>query len=55
MIPNNLHADVIIKFLDTGIFLESESFKDEGMSEIPAKWKNQCQLGTAFNGGDQAS
>jgi hypothetical protein len=49
MMPNNLDADVIIRILDTSILPETEIFKDKGMSDILAKWKSQCQLGTTFN------
>ncbi|OAY79021.1 Subtilisin-like protease SBT5.3, partial [Ananas comosus] len=35
--------DTIIANLDTGVWPESESFKDEGLGPIPSKWKGICQ------------
>ncbi|KAJ4712934.1 putative Cucumisin [Melia azedarach] len=35
--------NVIIGFLDSGIWPESESFNDEGLSAPPARWKGACQ------------
>ncbi|WOG98990.1 hypothetical protein DCAR_0418336 [Daucus carota subsp. sativus] len=46
---SNYGSDVIIGFVDTGIWPESESFNDHGMSEVPSKWKGQCEVGLQFN------
>lgn len=40
--------DVVVGVLDTGIWPESESFNDTGLSSVPAHWKGSCETGRGF-------
>ncbi|KAL1213019.1 Subtilisin-like protease SBT3.3 [Cardamine amara subsp. amara] len=44
----NMGDQVIIGVIDTGVWPESESFKQNGAGPIPKKWKGGCESGENF-------
>ncbi|XP_021833692.1 subtilisin-like protease SBT4.3 isoform X2 [Prunus avium] len=43
-----VESDIIVGVIDSGIWPESDSFKDEGFGPPPKKWKGACEGGKNF-------
>ncbi|CAN8268272.1 unnamed protein product [Cochlearia groenlandica] len=44
-----VESDTIIGVIDSGIYRESESFKDKGFGPMPKKWRGVCEGGKNFS------
>ncbi|VFQ88469.1 unnamed protein product [Cuscuta campestris] len=49
LLKSNYGQNIIIGVLDSGLWPESESFRDDGLGNIPKAWKGECQSGDDFH------
>ncbi|XP_027066385.2 subtilisin-like protease SBT4.15 [Coffea arabica] len=47
---HQVESETIVAVLDTGIWIKSPSFNDEGYGPPPPKWKGKCAKGANFTG-----
>ncbi|KAJ0239418.1 Subtilisin-like protease 2 [Hirschfeldia incana] len=46
---SDMGSELVIGFLDSGVWPESRAYNDEGLGPIPKHWKGGCVAGTRFD------
>ncbi|KAL3825788.1 hypothetical protein ACJIZ3_021817 [Penstemon smallii] len=46
---NQIESNIIVALLDTGVWVESPSFNDDGFGPPPSKWKGKCATDGNFS------
>ncbi|KAL1205376.1 Subtilisin-like protease SBT3.12 [Cardamine amara subsp. amara] len=46
---SNMGSDIVIGFIDSGVWPESQAYNDEGLGPIPKHWKGECVAGQDFD------